>query len=128
MDDKGYIQYADLKEHFRKSIMARLLMDEFFDWYNRPIKFTSMFRSLEHNAEVGGATSSRHLKDLAFDFLYPTEWAKWDNVRKEAYYANIKSFLEEQSQKYGVHYGLLKYSWGLHIDWCDRDYNVEVFM
>lgn len=128
MDSKGYIQYKDLKEFFRKSIMTRLLMDEFFDWYNRPVKFTSIYRSKEHNAEVGGAIASRHLQDVAFDFLYPDEWFEWNLERQQTYWENVRAKLEELSKTYGLNFGMLKYSWGLHIDWCDRDYNVEMFM
>ena len=128
MNDSGYIEKKDLHEFFKKSIMARLLMDEFFEWYNRSVKFTSLFRSKEHNAEVGGASKSRHLKDLAFDFLYPDEWNEWNLERQELYWENVRAKLEELSAKYGLFFGMFKYSWGLHIDWCDRTYNIEMFM
>ena len=39
----------------------------------RPVELTSGYRCARHNAEIGGARNSRHLKGLAADIAVPSQ-------------------------------------------------------
>lgn len=48
-------------------LVAEKLFEPLREWYGKPIKINSFFRSLEVNKLVGGASSSQHCKGEAID-------------------------------------------------------------
>lgn len=72
------------------------------DYYNSPVTITSGNRCAAHNAEVGGAKSSRHITGEAADVTVL-------NVPAAAVHAYFMT-------KYPTQYGIGKYTAWTHID------------
>lgn len=64
-------------------------LQEFRDWYRRPINITSGYRPVEYNKAVGGSVSSSHLVTLAIDFLLPDDFSGYSRDRKSEFYSNV---------------------------------------
>ena len=63
------------------------MVQEFSDWYAKPMTVTSWLRTPAYNGRVGGASNSMHLEALAVDWKNaaenaPASWtdAQWRNV------------------------------------------------
>ena len=49
--------------------------------YGKPMRVTSGYRSLEHNAKIGGAPNSQHLHGLAVDISCTDSFARFELIR-----------------------------------------------
>lgn len=65
-------------------------LQEFREWYNRPMPVNSWYRSEAHNKAVGGAINSQHLLGVATDIALPPDfyWMKKD--RQEQFIKNCR--------------------------------------
>lgn len=65
------------------------MLEEFRNWYRRPMNITSGFRPVGYNKLVGGSPGSAHLSQLAIDFRLPN-MLDFEPARREQFYQNIK--------------------------------------
>lgn len=65
-------------------------LQEFRDWYNRPINISSGYRSPLFNTLVGGSVNSSHKVTLAIDFTLPLEFFKLNLDDKIEFYQNVR--------------------------------------
>lgn len=66
-----------------------LMLQEFRNWYRRPINITSGYRPVAFNSQVAGSTNSAHLRMLAVDFRLPN-MLDFPPARRDQFYQNIK--------------------------------------
>lgn len=86
------------------------------DWYGRPIKVNSWFRTKEHNAKIGGEPNSQHCLGVATDIALPDEYYTFTRVRKEEFLQNIKKKWAELCAKDGLRGGVGFYQSFIHLD------------
>ena len=65
------------------------MLEEFRNWYCRPMNITSGYRPVGFNKLVGGSFNSAHLRMLAVDFRLPN-MLDFEPARREQFYQNIK--------------------------------------
>jgi hypothetical protein len=94
-----------------------LMMDEFREWFNRPMGINSGCRCAKYNASLeGSATSSQHLNGVACDVAFPEEFGSMSAARKREFLLNIRIKWFELCDKYGVHGGFGIYNTFFHMD------------
>lgn len=83
-----------------------LILQAARDHFGKPININSFYRCPQHNAEVGGASQSYHMKGMAADIVVvgvsPLEVAQYFE------YIGVK--------------GIGLYNWGVHVDTRDSKY------
>lgn len=65
-------------------------LEDFREWYNRPINITSGYRPPAYNRSIGGSSNSSHLRTLAVDFPLPKEFYGFSTARKREFLSNVK--------------------------------------
>ncbi len=65
-------------------------MQKLRDWYKKPMKVNSWYRSVAYNKKVGGVAGSQHLKGMACDIAKPSEWSTFTKERKREWINNVK--------------------------------------
>lgn len=98
------LQKDQLTEHFRLQefacdgemlvtpeylIFVQKVLEPFRTWYNRPININSGFRTKEKNRAVGGVANSLHLRAMAVDFNFPTDYMKASKTRQNEFMQNL---------------------------------------
>jgi len=63
-----------------------LVLQSIRDYYDKPVRITSTFRTRQHNKDVGGVWDSMHTKGIAVDF-YIKDHDSFENFRD-----SLKSF------------------------------------
>lgn len=91
------------------------MLQEFRDWYNRPINITSAYRSRECNKYYNGSSNSSHLVTNAIDFPLPTVYRTYSPVRKEEFLRNVKSKWCSLCDEYGYFPQVNFYDTYLHL-------------
>lgn len=91
------------------------MLQEFRNYYGRPMNITSGYRTKEFNAKVGGASNSYHLKALAIDFRLPSEYHGFPKARKEEFLNNIKNKWYEVCKKHGHTGSIIYYDTYIHM-------------
>lgn len=89
-------------------ILMAKMMDEFREWWGKPIIPSSWFRTVVWNKLKGGATQSQHLEGKAIDF-------EVDNLTPELIKA-VRERWEMICYKYEVTGAMFVYEWGIHLD------------
>ena len=86
------------------TVDAELLavLDALRDEINRPLMITSGCRCPDHNRRVGGRPESKHLQGIAADVLA-------NGVPPKDIYQHLAAI-------YPASYGLILYTWGVHVD------------
>lgn len=69
---KGQTCPPTLEDNLNKLLIA---LNKFRTLYNVPMIVTSGFRTLEHNADIGGAPHSAHCLCMAADFYDPDPYS-----------------------------------------------------
>jgi uncharacterized protein YcbK (DUF882 family) len=57
-----------------------IMLDRVRDKFDKPMYITSGYRTVEHNAKVGGKENSSHLKGLAVDISCKTSLDRFDLI------------------------------------------------
>jgi len=91
-------------------------LQEFRNWYNRPMIINSGYRTPEHNRAVGGATNSMHMKGIAADIALPQEYYSFSTARKNEFKKNVETKWAELCKKAGLGGGVGWYGTFFHLD------------
>ena len=92
----------------QESYLHAMMLEEFRVWLERPMIVTSWFRTKEKNVEVGGISSSSHLRGTA------TDWHT-DITITEARFIKFAKKWKKICQKHGVVGEAGLYQWGIHF-------------
>lgn len=73
--------------------VALFALNNFRQMFAKPVRITSGFRTLKHNAKIGGAKNSLHLLGAAFDMdlgrdasTHKLEWLQYAGFTEVRYY------------------------------------------
>lgn len=129
---KEYSKYQDgeknLSEHFKVKEFAcydgtdKILIENdliyaierFREYVENPVEINSAYRTASYNKQIGGATNSYHIYGRAFDVQFSYYWNYLDTIEKMACFFNTIGMR-----------GIIKYSWGCHIDNRDTSYHAN---
>lgn len=95
------------------------MMQELREWYNKPMKVNSWYRTKDFNKSVKGNIKSPHLRGTATDIALPN--------LTEKQYQNFISQWKKICTKYKVIGGCSLYAWGIHFDSGSQVYNCTSF-
>lgn len=96
------------------------MLQEFRDWYNRPVNVNSGYRTVWFNNTLENSSpTSQHLKALAIDVSFPRE--PMTDARKQEFLDNVRTKWFKLCDEYGVTGGNGFYDWGFHIDSGDTE-------
>lgn len=65
-------------------------LQTFRDWYNRPMKINSWYRTPAHNKKEGGVPGSQHVQGIATDIALPSEFHDFTSDRKRQFVENCR--------------------------------------
>ena len=65
----GVMNSLPPRELWRNIVPTLWLVDQLREYLNKPITLSSIYRSHEYNQQVGGATQSYHMRNMAIDFV-----------------------------------------------------------
>jgi hypothetical protein len=86
------------------------------EWYKRPMRITSGYRTQEYNKKVGGSPNSKHMKGIASDILLPDEFYKYGKERQNEFLNNIKNKWIQLCREDGLGGGVGFYNTFFHLD------------
>lgn len=89
------------KMEMNKTFMK--MLEEFREWYNKPMVLGCGYRCVKHNKEVGGWVRSNHVTGSAIDWNLPKEWKHFDDARKQQWRSNVIKKWQELGKKYNVY-------------------------
>ncbi|MCT4508263.1 MAG: D-Ala-D-Ala carboxypeptidase family metallohydrolase [Tepidibacter sp.] len=92
------------------------MLQEFRDWYNRPMHINSGYRSPSYNKKIGGAKHSQHMLGTATDIALPKDYHTYSTDRKRQFIDNCKNKWFEICDKYNVDGGFGEYKTFIHMD------------
>lgn len=95
------------------------LVQEFRDWYGKPINVTSNYRAKAYNARIGGDPRSLHLDGLALDFK-----ANHNEQTRQAVRAKWREICVAHGEIGGINF----YTNGYHIDIGESKYGYTTFV
>lgn len=90
-------------------------LQEFRNWYKRPVNITSGYRTVDFNQQVHGAYNSLHLKQMAIDFALPVEYFSFPKARREQFLHNIRVKWEVLCSKRGMFGHVVLYDRHIHL-------------
>ena len=91
-------------------------LQRFRDWFNRPMKINSWFRTRDYNKQIGGEPNSQHCLGVATDVALPDEYFSFDKNRKDEFLNNMKNKWQLLCQGDGLRGGVGFYSNFVHLD------------
>ena len=100
---------ADFIDHVKR-------LQIFREWYNRPIKILSGYRTEEYNRKIGGAVNSKHMLGIATDFELPEEFYSFTDKRKDEFVGNVIRKWSELCRADGFVGGIGIYDTFIHLD------------
>ncbi|MBK8609090.1 MAG: hypothetical protein IPL84_03885 [Chitinophagaceae bacterium] len=103
----------DIPENLHKNIIPTLkVLEALREWYGKPIFLNCTYRSIAHNARVGGSRNSLHLLFNAIDFTVSVKSDLMQMYEQLIKYDSKKTFefLEAKSM------GIGRYPTFLHLD------------
>jgi len=92
------------------------MLDEFREWFNRPMAINSGYRCKTYNASIGGAKDSKHVEGIATDWALPEEFFALTPARKRSFMNNCRDKWFKLCSKYGVSGGVGFYDTFMHFD------------
>ena len=92
------------------------MLEDFRDWYRRPININSSYRTWTHNKAVGGAPRSQHLKGIAVDIPFPKEETILPDWNEDKHLEDVKTVWFAICDIYNINGGVFFYNWGFHLD------------
>jgi uncharacterized protein YcbK (DUF882 family) len=109
-DGKGTLYLTpDVINHARR-------LQNFRDWYKRPMSVNSWYRTVEYNAKIGGAKGSKHCLGIATDVALPAEFAGFTAARKLEFLTNVKNKWADLCATDGLGGGVGWYDSFVHLD------------
>ena len=90
------------------------VLQRFRQYVETSVSINSAYRTDSYNKKVGGASNSYHKKGKAFDIPFLSSYKYINSIDKMCDFFNTL----------GVH-GIIKYSWGVHIDTRDIIYHAN---
>lgn len=103
--------------HFNPDMLDFMVrVRSFRNWYKRPMKVNSWYRTVAYNEKIGGEQNSMHLKGRALDFALPPEYFLLHKGRQALFIINCKNYWHELCDGNG---GFGVYDDFIHID--DRE-------
>ena len=66
---KGIKNIPDQKELYAMQLVAQMVFEPLREWYGKPIKISSFYRSPALNKIIGGSANSQHCLGEAIDFI-----------------------------------------------------------
>lgn len=90
-----------------EAILHAQCLEEFRQWYGRPMPVNAWFRTVAYNKKVGGNAKSSHLRGCATDWGIP-------GVSKEDFIRYAKKW-KEICEAHGVIGEAGLYLWGIHL-------------
>lgn len=91
-------------------------LQRFRNWYNRPMKVISGYRTAAYNKKIGGATNSKHIVGIASDISLPNEFYGYSKQRQQEFLNNIKTKWIELCAQDGLGGAVGFYDTFFHID------------
>lgn len=108
--DKGEVLLnAAVVDHIQR-------LQKFRDWYKRPMKVVSGYRTEKYNKKINGSTNSKHIEGIASDIALPDEFYGFSKQRKEQFLNNVKNKWIELCEMDGIGGGIGFYDTFFHID------------
>ena len=65
-------------------------LQKFREWFNRPMRVNSWYRTAAYNKSCGGASKSYHVQGIATDIALPAEFFKYSKERKREFIENMR--------------------------------------
>ncbi len=90
-----------------EAILHAQCLEEFRQWYGRPMPVNAWFRTAAYNKKVGGNTKSSHLRGCATDWGLP-------GVSKDDFIRYAKKW-KEICKAHGIVGEAGLYTWGIHL-------------
>lgn len=90
-----------------EAILHAQCMEEFRQWYGRPMAVNGWFRTAAYNKKVGGNAKSSHLRGVATDWGLP-------GVSKDDFIQYAKKW-KEICKAHGIVGEAGLYTWGIHL-------------
>lgn len=81
------------------------VIQKFRELVEYPVVINSAYRTESYNKKVGGSSGSYHLKGQAFDIPFNKNYKRYNTIMLMGAYFNTMKVK-----------GIIKYSWGYHID------------
>lgn len=91
-------------------------LQKFREWFNRPMRVASGYRTEEYNKRIGGAPNSRHKLGIASDIILPDKFYKFSKQRQEEFLEHIKNKWIELCEQDGLGGGIGFYDTFFHLD------------
>lgn len=88
------------------------VIQKFREEVDHPVPIASAYRTPSYNKKIGGRSGSYHLKGQAFDIHFNKNFKKYNSIMLMGAYFNTMKVK-----------GIIKYSWGFHIDLRDYVYH-----
>lgn len=82
------------------------MLQELRNWYNKPMKVNSWYRTASFNKSCGGSVNSLHLRGFAMD---------WGVKHTAAQHKNVEKKWKEICQNHGIIGGINHYTNGYHL-------------
>ena len=95
------------------------MLQELRDWYRKPIKCNSWYRTKAYNASCGGSPNSLHLKAFAFD---------WGVKHTAQQHKHVEKKWMEICKKYGIIGGCNHYTNGYHLSIHEELFGNKAFI
>jgi uncharacterized protein YcbK (DUF882 family) len=91
-------------------------LQSFRNWYNRPMKVVSGYRTEKYNEKIGGSKKSKHIEGIASDIALPDDFYGFSKQRRDEFLNNVKSKWIELCELDGLGGGIGFYDTFFHID------------
>ncbi|MCT4606632.1 MAG: D-Ala-D-Ala carboxypeptidase family metallohydrolase [Marinisporobacter sp.] len=91
-------------------------LQSFRNWYNRPMKVVSGYRTEKYNEKIGGSKKSKHIEGIASDIALPDDFYEFSKQRRDEFLNNVKSKWIELCELDGLGGGIGFYDTFFHID------------
>lgn len=104
-----------------KDVMEFLeMLQEFRNWFNKPMTVSSFYRTKTFNQSCGGASNSLHLYGLAMDW-----WMPGHTTQQRL---NVRNKWESICKSHGKIGGINYYTNGYHLDCAEDKFGAKSFV